>query len=552
MTHRHTSLRTHSVLRRCLLGTGIVAAVLPALAMADLPIETVESTTSKIEWTRLPAINAPFELTSSRKFCIRDDSALQPGQPARGPASGGVRLSSINPENPNVVLGRFADPSATGWTVIDEEVFVMKAGQVLVCDPKTLSQQKVIQLGTVVVPANGRPQTVKRVPGGWYCDGYVFDETGTKIRRAFFFRSAQINQTTEFTAAQRNLAGMEFSLSTSSRVQSQSRIALETVPAYLNLRNLSSTQQQLFLSDPGRRRDINPIFSLPSGGEPITGTTRHVRVNGSDFSFSCDTASLHGRILSFDATTAGLASPRRFLFDQPVWTLDGFQKDKSEYRFLDGNRSHPVVETSVIHQRVRRGRSDVRARLENQVRSFLQRQFTRPQTFEELRRKLEQYRQRVTREFERTVGRSPAGIPIPHRVRARMSWIDFPVGYEYSVWSEWPIEVLLTRYDPRLMQVDSARQEAIRRQREQQRQQQIAERKRREEMRKRIAEEQQKKAEAAAERVAEEKRAAFLQEHLNRSTTTRVIVAGVLGLLSIAGIIGLAMTGKADSQEASS
>lgn len=521
--------------------------------MAELQVETVESTTSKIEWTRLPAINAPFELTRSRKFCIRDDAAPpQPGQPSRGPASGGVRLSSINPENPNVVLARFADPAATGWTIIGEEVFVMKGGLVLVCDPETLSQKKVIQLGTVVVPANGRPQTVKRVPGGWYCDGYVFDDSGTKIRSAFFFRSAQINQTTEFTAAQRNLAGMEFSLSPSSRLHSQSRIALETVPAHLNLRNLNSTQQQLLLSDPGRRRDVNPIFSLPSGGEPITGTTKHLRVNGADFSFSCDTASLHGRILSFDATTAGLASPRRFLFDQPVWTLDEFQKEESKYRFMDGVRSHPVVETSDIHHRVRRSRADVRANLENQVRSFLQRQFSRPQTFEELRRKLEQYRQRVTREFERTVGRPPAGIPIPHRVRARMSWIDFPVGYEYSVWSEWPIEVLLTRYDPRLMQVDAARQQAMRRQRELQRQQQIAEKKRREEMRKRIAEEQKKKAEAAAERVAEEKRAGFLQEHLNRSTTKRAIVAGVLCLLSLIGIIGLAMTRKTGSQEASS
>lgn len=89
----------------------LIAFAAAPVTRAELTVETVESSTSKIEWTRLPAISDPFELTASRKVCVRQDASPGPlpGQPSRSPAQTGVRLSSIDPENPMTVLGKLPD-----------------------------------------------------------------------------------------------------------------------------------------------------------------------------------------------------------------------------------------------------------------------------------------------------------------------------------------------------------------------------------------------------------------------------------------------------------
>lgn len=528
----------------------ILLLLAPRLTVAEIPVETVDNSFSRIEWSRLPAIDVPFGLTASRSVCIREEAAPAPvSDPFRNQLRTGIRLASVAPEDPTTVLAELNDPDATGWAIVNEDVYLMRDGQLAVFDAATLTEKEMITLAPVDGASSRVRRQVYRVPHGWYCDGYVYDDTGRNIRSAFYFRSARPNEADSLNRAKHNLNALKFHLRTVSGTQPLPQ-PLETAAAILNPGTVESTRPHLILTDPGRYRSRgNPTIPLPVGDKPIVGSVTHLRIHGADFTFTCGSASLHARLLRFDAATAGLPSPRRFLFDQPSWTLDGFESGKRPYRFQDGPGPHPVIEISAVHRQSRDDPKDRRQILEAEVRNTLQQQIGRPQSFDDLKMKIEHYRQRVTPEFQKTVGRDPAGIPVPHTVEARTSWQDQRSSFEYSVWSEWPREVLLmTVIDPRVLQTDLARRESIRRQYEQQIQQRIAEKKHRQEMRKRIAEEQRRKAEAAAHRAASEKRAVYLQEHLSRSTRTRFLAAAVLCLVSLTGIIGLAVRKPAGTE----
>lgn len=446
-----------------------------------------------------------------------------------------VRLTlaaSVNAQQ-NVLIVNGVEPvkdlAMPFWLRVDEEQMKVMGvddfrGQLTVVRSRGVSHSVTAEVVTVAEPQEallgGQP---RRVPQGWYLDGYVFDNRGTEVRCIFDFRQASRKSDWRQSVVADNLRPLGGNLRRPRSNQGAASIPLETVPA--NLRIVASPQSlavQIWGYDGGYdSTGIHDQFVI----EPSPGSTpSNLRVDGEDVCFVVGEVGYHLRVVEFDAFTCDIPTPQRLAFDQPAMVLDDLPVIPM-YTFLDGPDTHPVSTSSSLH-----GQSDARAAVEEEARLFLLERFNgRGSSIAEFKSRLADYCAQVDGEFERTVGRSPNGVPIPYLVQAQTSWKVSGIGRDeltYSVWREWPEQELIQLLFEDVL-AEQQKQELARKRREIQEQKQ-RERQQQELERERIAKEREERRRAVEQARMERQRQAFLQ-----SLVARRRVAGTLCIASV-------------------
>jgi hypothetical protein len=386
----------------------------------------------------------------------------------------------------------------------------------------------------VVIAGESEPppitEAIQRVPGGWYSDGYVFDDAGRQVCCLIYSRHGRQGRDGREGLVVQNLRPFSERQHRGSGNEKLAWISLETVPA-----DVVVVTSPLSLSVQIRGYDggfvpggIHDQFVIEPSDLRTVPVTSHLRCDGEDISFVVDQVAYHLRVLRVDTFFCDIPTPQRFALVQSATLLDELLINTS-YEFLDGPKTHPVRTSSCIHNS-----ADPRRALEEDAKQFLLERFNgRGPSIEHFKQKLTEYATASCKEFEQTVGRAPRGVPIPLRIQAEMQWALPGIRRDllsYFVWVEWPEQELVQLLFEDVL-AEQQRTELERKRRE------IREREDRE--RRRLAEErerlrlEQERLRLAAERARMERRRKALAD----SFVVRGRMAGTLCIASVMGFL---------------
>jgi hypothetical protein len=367
---------------------------------------------------KLVGINSPFELSDSLKLGVAVNS---------GPSSSVSELRSFETSNPNIALGTVSAPSIDAWCVIGEQLFIGDEGKLEICQLPSLDRVQQVELTDAA--AGARQKIVLRVPGGWYCDGYVFDDSGTKIVCAFYFRIDRPPEI-EFQSILHNYVANLTPAPGSAK-------SLASVPAQLSAEIISNNQFAIVIR--GQDGGLNPQGDrIPLNATGVSDSPppfTHARVDERDCTFVFGDAGFLLRINSFDSMKADFLSPLHFRCIQPAMTLDG-NHSPEKLRFLEpADHELPPAEVKIPPREI----------LADSAKHFFEQRFGKGLPIETFKPKLEQYMNEVKSEFERTAGRQAKGIPVPVFITAQVTWPEVQPKSQlrYCVWGEWTRQALI-------------------------------------------------------------------------------------------------------------
>jgi hypothetical protein len=260
------------------------------------------------------------------------------------------------------------------------------------------------------------------VPGGWYCDGSIFDNSGEKLRCLVYPRHHLHRQKIQLRA--------------------YAETSLEGWPLNVTLQSGGIT-----LTGFHPHHDIADQITSSSLGTLPQGQPELMRTNGDNCTFfpgSGSQTGIHLRIIRFDSETAGLPASTRMSYDQPTFNLSDLKVD-SPHSFIDGPPQPVVVSLSDAltgNEPQKFARFDVNSAAARVVHAVLQQG---PQKdYDRAVLLLKQHIKEITPEFQRTMGRAPEGLPLAVRVLVNSTWPDRSnEALLYYVWTEVPIDSAL-------------------------------------------------------------------------------------------------------------
>jgi len=422
----------------------ILLSIVGSLTGAE--VETTQTDVAVYEVVRLPFTGVPFELSDSRENGVR--AVVRPGS--------ATVFASFSLENPATAAARLQVDRPGDWAVVGEQLYVAQSGTLQIYSLPGLVRQSEVSLGGEM-PAERREWLSQigfpfaagpeiRVPGGWYFDGTVYDDTGTRIRALLYVRhgvAQERRSVTTINAGYRQIPNHE------DRNAARQSFELETVPAVVEVRVID---QQLRLQvrgvSPGTEQDVHDELTL---GPPPRTRNGHlmsfIRVDGADATFSMSDASFHLRVAEFDTKSADIPSPQRFQFDQPAFALAEYP-DEPSYKFADGPETNAVRVTSVGPDLDREPAINV---IESAAAALLPALGGRPRSLDAFRTALAAYTASIESEFVRTTGRRPDGIPVPVEVSVSLTWPNERLNrwqFRHVLWAEVTEEDLTTHLYP--------------------------------------------------------------------------------------------------------
>ncbi len=356
----------------------------------------------------------------------------------------------------------------------------------------------------LAVAFQGRPaEPILRVPGGWLCRGYVFDDHGTELRavlqpRSEFFLAPK-RKAERLSHSYQNLpGGQDGTVPAFRNRQHAESIAWEVARGSVTLAGdtagpgASFGKLQLRFVGTGPNTTTRPEERIELDSAGYLGRRfTHARVDGRDCALVLGKSGYHLRILEFDPQVIDVPAPQMFAWRQPTHDFDQLRSN-AEYTFLDSSEPHPVA--TRLDGWIPLDDQEHLVRLVRQV--LLGTDVISLFDLAEVRAAIAKYQQAARVEFAQITGRQAQGIPVAIPVQTQTNWRDdqvAPLQFHYWVWKDWSESELLALICPELLATDpaeSARHEAEVRQREE------AERQRREQEQQRLAQERRVKRNA--------------------------------------------------------
>ena len=383
--------------------------------------EQISTDFGQYEIAVLPMEAAPFELVESKVSGVRSAQST--------PNSS--QLASFNTDAPQKVLASIDTPRNADWGIFQDQLYVAFPGELRVYKVPGLTEVARRQLAPVspLNAQNPRGRTdpdlglVRRLPGGWHCDGSVYDNSGEKLQCLLALRISSIQQVDRPSLPQPSAALDRWPLTIGIK---QNRIALTGFPPNDNI------------------VEMLPSKSLANPASPILD---YLRIDGDHLTFCMGSRAVHLRVVNFNAQKAGLPVSQRPAFVQPAFQLKEVAVD-TPYQFLDGPPQPVFVHFGNINDGSDITEVNVEARAQQIVEMLLGRNRNHSRDRASVEKVIQAFCDESAEEFKRATGRQPEGFPVPVRVSVRTTWSQSATGMgnwplSYWVWAELPKSVLL-------------------------------------------------------------------------------------------------------------
>ena len=383
------------------------------------------------------SIASPFELTDSMESGVLLQEEVVPSL-NRTPVPTDekrLRLIGFRASDPKEPLGRLEIESNTDWCVIENELYVART--------IFKDKQEVAQLDRYQIPDLTRSFRIMRVPNGWFCNGIIYDNTGTRVQCMIQSQSVATGRR-DFQSIKSEIRDLR---NTNALVKWPLKV--DSDGNNLLLTGLAPHQARVEII---RSKSLGWL-----GGLKID----HVRVDEDVCYVTLGPTGVVLRILRFDADKMGLPLSQRLAYQQPTFLLNEVTKNLS-HQFLDG----PNRQLNILFPDGSNGKPFSNELLLDDVAG---RQFATAlngnsgKDLAETRAMLADVAGPWIEEFEKTVGRKPDGTPVAVRVHAGSAWPTnwvYPSGLSYIVWAEINPDAVLLKMFKQIYDAEKLKRES--------------------------------------------------------------------------------------------